>query len=68
VSGAQAAEIIRARVAGGLFETWFEHDHGRLLAIVTNGARAMVMALDEPSDAGEYTTDRPRPASRAGTY
>ena len=45
----------------------FEHDHGRLLAVVTNGTRALVMVLDEPGDAGEHTTD-PMATGQQGGY
>jgi hypothetical protein len=57
VTGEHAVELINARADEGQFETWFEHDNGRLLAVVTNGARAMVMVLDEPGDAGEHAID-----------
>jgi hypothetical protein len=30
---------------------------GRLLAVVTNGTRALVMMLEEPGDAGEHAID-----------
>src|SRR5437016_9526781 len=67
LGGSQAAGLIRARMAVGLFETWFEHDDGRLLAIVTNGTRAMVMLLDEPGDAGEHAID-PSTTGEQGGY
>jgi hypothetical protein len=67
VSGEQAAELIRVRKAHGLFETWFEHDSGRLLAVVTNGSRAVVTVLDEPGDAGEHAID-PCATGRQGGY
>ncbi len=67
VSGEQAAELIRVRNADRLFETWFEHDSGRLLAVVTNGSRAMVMMLDEPGDAGEHVID-PGATGHQGGY
>lgn len=54
LTGSDAAELVRARAGEGQFEIWFEHDHGRLLAVVTNGTRALVMVLDEPGDAGEH--------------
>src|SRR5437762_7720251 len=56
-----------ARVAEGLLETWFEHDQGRLLAVVTNDTRAMVMLLNEPGDAGEHATD-PSATGQQGGY
>ena len=67
VSGEQAAELIRARKAHGLFETWFEHHSGRLLAVLTNGCRAMVMMLDEPGDAGKHAID-PGATGHQGGY
>lgn len=42
LTGKHAAELVHARVTEGQFETWLEHDRGRLLAVVTNGTRAMV--------------------------
>jgi len=66
IDGKQAADLVLVRVAEGLFETWFEHDDGRLLAIVTNGARAMVMVLDEPGDAGEHAIDPTATGQQSG--
>jgi hypothetical protein len=50
LTGTDAAGLVRARADERQFETWFEHDDGRLLAVVTNGTRALVMALDKPGD------------------
>lgn len=40
-----------------MFETWLEHDQGRLLAVVSNGTRALVMLLDQLVDAGGHAVD-----------
>jgi hypothetical protein len=50
----EAKGLIRDRLAAGQLETWFESSRGRLLAIVTNGNRAMLMLLDEVGDAGKH--------------
>jgi hypothetical protein len=50
----EAKELIRDRLAAGQLETWFESSRGRLLAIVTNGNRAMLILLDEAGDAGQH--------------
>jgi hypothetical protein len=52
---------------GHAFETWFAHHQGRLLAVVTNGTRALVMVLDKPGDAGEHTVD-PATTGEQGGY
>ncbi|WP_170208439.1 hypothetical protein [Micromonospora pisi] len=67
LTGTDAAELVRARAGEGQFETWFEHDHGRLLAVVTNGTRALIMVLDEPGDAGKHAID-PMATDQQGGY
>ncbi|WP_319459378.1 hypothetical protein [Micromonospora sp. RTP1Z1] len=57
LSGAQAADVVRRRIDHGMLETWFEHDRGRLLAVVSNGTRALIMLLEEPGDPGEHAID-----------
>ncbi|SIM88128.1 hypothetical protein [Micromonospora cremea] len=57
LTGVQAADVVRSRIGQGRLETWFEHDRGRLLAVVSDGTRASVMLLDEPSDPGEHAID-----------
>jgi hypothetical protein len=52
VSGPQAVTVI-----GDAGETWFECDDGRLLCVVTNGERAVVMLLREAGDEGEHAID-----------
>nr|WP_269455590.1 Imm1 family immunity protein [Micromonospora narathiwatensis] len=42
-------------------------DQGQLLAVVTNGTRALVMVLDEPGDAGEHAID-PTATGKQGGY
>lgn len=50
-------ERLRARVAGGQLETWLTSSAGRLLVVVTNSERAMVMLLDSADDPGEHAVD-----------
>jgi hypothetical protein len=48
-------------------ETWFEDEHGQLLAVVTNGARAMVMLMHGDGDPGEHLIDT-RGEGRSGGF
>jgi hypothetical protein len=57
VSPEDAPDVIRSRIAGGHCETWLISSVGRSLAINSNGARAMVMLLDEPGDPGGHAID-----------
>jgi hypothetical protein len=57
VTGDQAVERLRQRLAEGIHDTWFRHPGGRLLNVVTNGHRALVMLLDEPGDPGEHAVE-----------
>jgi hypothetical protein len=68
LDGESAVTLIRARRERGKLHTWFESDAGRLLAVVTNGERAMVMLLREPRDAGEHAIDRSAGESMSGGY
>lgn len=45
---------LRARIGRGTLETWLTSSSGRLLAVVTNTRRAMVMLLDGEGDPGEH--------------
>lgn len=47
--------------------TWFESDRGRLMALGSNGSRAMLMLLDGPEDAGEHATS-PDAQGESGGY
>jgi len=67
LAGPDAAGLVRTRADAGQLETWFEHDDGRLLAVVTNGSRALVMVLDGPGDAGEHAID-PMATGHEGGY
>ncbi|MFD9869490.1 Imm1 family immunity protein [Streptomyces niveus] len=53
----EAVAELRRRIAGGAFESWLVGSSGRLLAVVTNAERAMVMLLDGEGDPGEHATD-----------
>ncbi|AQU70997.1 hypothetical protein BBN63_17685 [Streptomyces niveus] len=52
----EAVTELRRRIAGGAFESWLAGSSGRLLAVVTNAERAMVMLLDGEGDPGEHAT------------
>jgi predicted type IV restriction endonuclease len=57
IDAVAAMSLLRGRLLSAQWETWFECDSGALLAVVTNGQRAMVMLLREPGDAGEHAID-----------
>ena len=48
---------LSARVASQKLESWLTSSYGRLLAVVTNTKRAMVMLLDGKGDPGERAID-----------
>ncbi|MFD3919703.1 hypothetical protein [Streptomyces sp. NPDC058595] len=53
----EALAVLRDRIARGAFESWLAGSSGRLLAVVTNAERAMVMLLAGEGDPGEHPTD-----------
>lgn len=54
ISGAAAAALLSANVDGGRLATYFCSDLGRLLLVVSNGARSMVVLMSGEGDAGEH--------------
>ncbi|MFI5987727.1 Imm1 family immunity protein [Streptomyces sp. NPDC051555] len=66
-SGEEARQLLRHRWDWANQETWFENDAGRLLGVVTNGERAMVVLLDGDGDPGEHLVD-PRGEGSSGGY
>ncbi|MEU6764095.1 hypothetical protein ABZ916_16410 [Streptomyces sp. NPDC046853] len=66
VSSEAALEVLRVRVDGGLFETWFASSAGRSLGFVTNNQRALVMLLDGEGGPGEYAVESGAPGSSEG--
>lgn len=66
-SGAEVGALLGRRFDWASQETWFEDEHGRLLAVVTNGTRAMVRLLRGDGDPGEHLID-PRGAGRSGGF
>jgi hypothetical protein len=66
-SGEEARLLVGNRLDWASQETWFEDEQGRLLAVVTNGKRAMVMLLDGEGDPGEHLVD-PHGEGRSGGY
>ncbi|MEV4118603.1 hypothetical protein [Micromonospora sp. NPDC049645] len=57
LTGDGAVTLLRERVAAGELEAWLRHHDGRVLGVVTNGNRAMVMAMEEPGDPGQHAVD-----------
>src|SRR5687767_9298318 len=68
IDASAAISLLRSRLRSGRCETWFESDSGELLAVVTNGERAMVMLLREPGDAGEHAVDETAGTSTSSGY
>ncbi|KUO04015.1 Imm1 family immunity protein [Streptomyces caeruleatus] len=62
-----AVRLLRGRISGGLLETWLTSSSGRRLAVVSNGARAMVMLLDDEDDPGAHAAD-PGAEGQSGGY
>jgi hypothetical protein len=60
--------VVRSRIARGELETWFESDSGRLLALVTDGQRALVIVLRHVGDAGEHLIDRSEDHATSSGY
>jgi hypothetical protein len=54
VSADEAVARVSANVDDGMLTTYFRSDLGRLLVIVSNGARAMVVLMNGEGDAGEH--------------
>ena len=57
VTADEAIAELRGRIAGGELESWLTSSSGRLLAVVTNTERAMVMLLDGDGDPGACAAD-----------
>lgn len=57
VAADAAIRELRARIGSGELESWLTSTSGRMLAVVTNTERAMVMLLDGEGDPGEHAAD-----------
>ena len=57
VDEATVEALLDERLGSDMRTTVLESDLGRILMIVTNGERAMVMLLDEPGDSGGHAVD-----------
>jgi len=66
-SGAAAAALIAANVADGELTTYFRSDLGRILAVVSNGDRSMVVLMSGGGDAGEHARS-PQAKGSSGGY
>jgi hypothetical protein len=49
--------ILIERRKQGIYESWFGHPDGRRLGFITNGARVMLILMDDEDDAGEHAVD-----------
>ncbi len=54
VSGAEAAALVSANIDDGQLTTYFRSVLGRLLVVVSNGTRSMVVLMKGEGDAGEH--------------
>ncbi|MDG4862736.1 hypothetical protein P8605_31830 [Streptomyces sp. T-3] len=54
VAAGAAVDALRGRAAAGRQESWLSGSSGRLLGIVSNGDRALVMLLDGEDDPGAH--------------
>lgn len=54
VGGDDAARRVSSDVGDGTLTTCFRSDRGRLLVVVSNGTRAMVVLMDGEGDPGEH--------------
>ena len=54
VSGDKAAARVSTNVDDGRLTTYFRSDLGRLLVVVSNGTRAMVVLMSGEGDPGEH--------------
>jgi hypothetical protein len=66
-SGEEARLLLSNRLDWANQETWFGDEQGRLLAVITNGRRAMVMLLHGEDDPGEHLVD-PHGVGRSGGF
>ena len=57
IIGDEAVRRVADRLQAGTHETWFNAESGRMVCIVTNGPRALLMLLDHDGDAGEHLSD-----------
>lgn len=54
VTAQEAVAVLRRRIAEGRLETWLTGSTGRLLSVVSNTERALVMLLDGADDPGSH--------------
>ncbi|MQY33252.1 hypothetical protein SRB17_12130 [Streptomyces sp. RB17] len=54
VTAEEAVAVLRRRIAGGRLESWLTGSTGRLLSVLSNTERALVMLLDGEDDPGAH--------------
>ncbi|MGW3951722.1 hypothetical protein ACWEKM_12430 [Streptomyces sp. NPDC004752] len=57
LTGDEAVDVLRRRIAAGGLETWLTSREGLSLAVVSNAERAMVMLLDAQGDPEGHAVD-----------
>ncbi|MFJ9598069.1 hypothetical protein ACIRS3_35665 [Streptomyces virginiae] len=65
-SAATALGVLQERIAARRLETWLTSSRGRLLAIISNTERAMVMLLNDETDPGEHALSPGASSSSSG--
>ena len=67
VSGDAAAALVSANIGDGQLTTYLRSDLGRILIVVSNGTRAMVVLMSGEGDAGEHAVS-PHEAGSSDGY
>ncbi|MGK5737848.1 hypothetical protein [Micromonospora sp. URMC 103] len=67
-SDEQVLSAVQEAVSAGEGEIWIEHQRGPILGLVLGGARAMVLRLEEPGDAGFHAIDPKASREPSGEY
>jgi hypothetical protein len=57
LSASESRAQVASRIAEGELTTWLDSSDGRILGLVTNGVRAMVVLMTGVGDAGEHAVD-----------
>ncbi|MGW5426610.1 hypothetical protein ACWET9_05215 [Streptomyces sp. NPDC004059] len=66
VTADEAVAVRRRRIAEGRLETWLTGSAGRLLSVVSNTERALVMLLDGEGDPGAHAVSAGAGGSSGG--
>ncbi|MGW7820762.1 hypothetical protein ACWGLF_22145 [Streptomyces puniciscabiei] len=67
VTAEEAVTVLQRRITEGRLETWLTSSAGRLLSVVSNAERALVMFLDGEDDPGAHAVSA-GPAGLSGGF